>query len=124
MTTEDFIGSFQHQEHREWLGKLDFYQDEVQIFQRELMRVLHQHPNYLSIIEHVDEYRDILLKKLEKIDTFRREIILHEKQLSHSLKPPSEGLWDHREVRKEIGIFFEEFEAMKTNFRRFVAYND
>ncbi len=124
MTKNDYIGTYQHQEHRDWLSKLDFYQDEIQIFQRELMQVLHRHPNYLSIIEHVDEYRRILLKKLEKIDEFRREIILHEKRLSRTLDPTAEGLWDHGEVRNEIAVFFKEFEAMKTNFRRFVAFNN
>ncbi len=124
MTKNDYIGTYQHQEHRDWLSKLDFYQDEIKIFQRELMQVLHRHPNYLSIIEHVDEYRRILLKKLEKIDEFRREIILHEKRLSRTLDPTAEGLWDHGEVRNEIAVFFKEFEAMKTNFRRFVAFNN
>lgn len=124
MTKSDFIGTYQHQEHRDWLSQLDFYQDEIQIFQRELMQVLHRHPNYLSIIEHVDEYRRILLKKLEKIDEFRREIVLHEKRLSQTLDPTAEGLWDHSEVRNEIALFFKEFEAMKSNFRRFVAFNN
>lgn len=124
MTKNDYIGTYQHQEHRDWLSKLDFYQDEIQIFQRELMQVLHRHPNYLSILEHVDEYRRILLKKLEKIDAFRREIVLHEKRLSQTLDPTAEGLWDHSEVRSDIDLFFKEFEAMKSNFRRFVAHNN
>jgi hypothetical protein len=124
MTKNDYIGTYQHQEHRDWLSQLDFYQDEIRIFQHELMQVLHRHPNYLSIIEHVDEYRRILLKKLEKIDEFRREIVLHEKRLSQTLDPTAEGLWDHSEVRNEIALFFKEFEAMKTNFRRFVAFNN
>jgi hypothetical protein len=124
MTDSTFIGTLQHKEHRQWLSKLDFYQDQIKIFQYELMQVLHRHPNYLSIIEHVDEYRDIFLKKLHRIDEFRHQIILHERRLSQKLSPDTEGLWDHSTMRTQIEEFINEFEDMKKSFRRFVAHNN
>lgn len=124
MAEPSYIGALQHQEHREWLNQLDFFQDEIKIFQQELMQVLHRHPNYLSILEHVDEYRDILMKKLQHIDDFRRQIILQEKNLSRELEPATEGLWDHSSLRTEIREFIQEYLEFKETFRRFVAHND
>lgn len=124
MTESTFIGSMQHKEHREWLSQLDFYQDQIKIFQMELAQVLHRHPKYLSILEHVNEYRNIFIKKLEHIDEFRHQIILHEKRISQKLAPDTEGLWDHSETRTEIHQFMNEFEELKQNFRRFVAHNN
>lgn len=124
MTELSLIGSMQHKEHREWLSQLDFYQDQIKIFQTELAQVLHRHPKYLSILEHVNEYRSILMKKLEHIDEYRHQIILHEKRISQKLEPDTEGLWDHSEMRSEIQQFMRDFEELKNNFRRFVAHNN
>ena len=124
MKEVSFIDTFQHQEHRKWLSTLDFYQDEIKIFQHELLQVLHRHPNLLGIIEHVDEYRRIFLKKLEHIDDFRHRIILHERALvSDQISSITESR-DHSEAREEIFQFFKDFETLKGNFRRFVAHNN
>ncbi len=121
---EKLLGELQHQEHRDWLSKLNFYQDEIKIFQHELMRILMKHPKSLSIIEHVEEYQKIFLAKLEHIDKLRLKIILHEKELGESLTPSTENVWDHSEERLQINEFVNDFEAMKQNFRRFASRND
>ncbi len=116
--------AFHHKEHREWLSQLNFYQDELKFFQNELLLVLHAHNDHLSIIELVDEYRDLFMKKLRQIDELRMHIILHEKALVKMEKSSSEELWEHTEVRDKIHEFVEEFESMKKNFKRFAAHND
>ena len=70
--------TLKHREHREWLSTLDFYQDEIKIFQKELFIVLTQHPDLPSIIEHVEEYRALFLRKLKTIDEIRYRIARHE----------------------------------------------
>ena len=115
------IPEFQHKEHKEWLGKIDFYQDQIKIFQKELSMVIHQHPDLFSVIEHVDEYRNILLKKLGKLDDLRRQIILHEKKVAEDINTDAIGLWDHLEVRKQINAFEKQYEKQRKRFRKFVA---
>jgi hypothetical protein len=110
-----------HQEHREWLSQLDFYQDEIKIFQNELCGVIQQHPDYLHMIEHVDEYRSILLRKLQRIDDLRHTIMLHERQL---VKEEPQDEHEHDEVRSTMEHFVQAFESMKANFRRFVSRNN
>jgi len=63
-----------HRRHTNWLLQLDYMQDQVRIFQNELSRVIHQHPDFMSIIEHVEEYRAILLKKTT---SYRRAEVQH-----------------------------------------------
>lgn len=83
MNIEELMKStaFVHQEHKEWLQQLNFYQDEIKFFQNELAMVLHKHLDRFEFIENVDEYKNIFLKKLQHIDELRHKIILHEKAL-------------------------------------------
>ena len=78
----------------------------------------------LSIVELVDEYRDIFMKKLRLIDELRLQIILHERKLSKMEDPEAEELWQHTAVRDQVHAFNHEFEMLKKNFKRFAAHND
>lgn len=118
------IKVLEHQEHRDWLSQLDFYQDQVLIFQKELTEVVRKHPHLLSIIEHVDEYRKILIKKLDRIDDFRHEILRHEKLLSDMELAEGALTSDHDKVRTHLTDFIDSFEQFKVSFRRFAAHND
>ena len=117
------IPEFQHKEHREWLSKIDFYQDQIGVMQKELSLALHQHPDFYSIIEHVDEYRGILLKKLRKLDELRRQIILHERNLVKKLDQPTVEIWDHLEVRKSMEEFERNYNLLKQNIRKYVVHH-
>ncbi|HMO40062.1 MAG TPA: hypothetical protein PKC76_15855 [Saprospiraceae bacterium] len=110
----------QHQEHRDWLSQLDFYEDQMRTFQKELLKIVQHRPDYLSIVEHVDEYRRILLRKLEHMDALRHAIMQHERQISNAEFAPAEA---HEAVKVQLLEFVADFEKLKVNFRRFVAYN-
>lgn len=107
------------QEHRDWLSQLNFYQDEIKIFQMELLRVVHSNPNDFQTIEHVEEYRAILLKKLHHIDDLRHRLMYHQWKLTQP-----EPLEEHKALKSDIEAFIEDMEALKTNFRRFASRND
>ncbi len=119
LLSEDKV--FYHKEHREWLSQLNFYQDEIKFFQNELVMVLKERMESMSIIEHVDEYRKLFMKKLEHIDDIRHQIIKHEKQLAAGRATSSE---EHNEVRQQFNDFVRNFEAMKSNFKMFASRND
>ncbi|MBT8189150.1 MAG: hypothetical protein HKO89_02420 [Saprospiraceae bacterium] len=113
---------FHHEEHREWMRKIDFYQDEIRIFQTNLSRVIQAHPNLYSIIEIVDEYRNILMKKLKKIDDMRYQIAMHEHKLATvDSSNLSDQIWDHQEVRDRLNEFDNDYLALKSNMRHFVS---
>ena len=112
---------FHHQEHREWISSLDFYQDEIRIFQKDLEKVLFEFPDLYSIIEHVDEYQNIFSRKLTRVSNLRRQIILHERHLTDGKSINESDLWGHTETREKLEEFIADFEKLKVNFRGFVS---
>lgn len=125
MTDTMFPAEIRHRKHLEWLRHLDYMQDQVNIFQHELMRVVHTHPDYMSIAEHVDEYRGILLKKLQHIDEFRVGIAVQERVLGGA-RPDTLFLESSAfgNMVVELEAFFAAFDELKSNLRRFVSRHD
>ena len=117
------IPGIHHKDHVEWLKEIDFYQNQILIFQKELSTVLLRHPELFSIIEHVDEYRSIMMNKLSKLDEIRRQIILHERQISKTLKIGAIEIWDHVEVSNSMKHFRSAYEKFRNNIRGFIAHN-
>lgn len=109
-----------HRAYREWANELQFYRDEIRIFQKELNLIVERHPSLLSIIEHVDEYRHILEKKNNKIDVLQDRIRAKEKLLVIRAEPSSA---DFEEIENKHKTFVTKMEALKQNFKRFVAKN-
>jgi len=110
-----------HKEHKEWLSQLDFYDDEIKIFQSELSIIVDRHPDQFSIAEHAEEYNEIFRKKQEKINQLKTQLQLHEHQLTKEVPPHSEEVWDHETTRVNVLKFVTKFEKLKKNFRRFVS---
>jgi hypothetical protein len=116
------IKEFHHADHKEWMSTLDFYQDEIKIFQTNLSKVVQAHPDLFSIIEMVDEYRKLLMKKLYKIDELRHQIALHEHHISNLLiEQKSEFVFDHQEVGERMKDLKLNFNSLKKNLRRFTS---
>lgn len=109
----------QNQEHRTWLSQLNFYQDEIKIFQNELLRVIHKHPDYLFILEHVEEYRAIFIRKLQHVDDLRHKLLLAQK-----MREGKDASEEYEALKSDIENFVAAFEQLKVNFRRFVSHND
>lgn len=107
-------------QQRDWSGMLDFYEEEISIFQVLLEEVVHEHPDRLSILEHVEEYTAILQKKKQHILELRALMA----EIAHldSANEDKEQQWDALATR--IHYFRAEVEALKMNFRRFTAHND
>jgi hypothetical protein len=113
-----------HQEHREWLLQLDFYQDQIKTFQNELMLVIQKHADLFNIIEHVEEYRAIFIKKLQRLDSLRHQIMLHEWQIAQQHPTDERMQAAHIATAADLERFIRDFEHLRNNFRRFAAYND
>ena len=110
-----------HREHQEWLSKLDFYREEIAVFQHGLQQVVQENPELLSKIEHVDEYRAILIRKKIHLEQLQQNIRAEEQLLLSGEDGCSET---HHALAASVQDFFEEMESLKPTFRRFVAYND
>ncbi len=115
------LNSQYHKEHQEWLSQLDFYSDEIKVFQKELSMIMDRHPNQFSITEHSDEYNEIFRKKLDDINKLKLQLKLHEHELIKEEEPLHDEIWDHETTRSHVLAFVTKFEKLKKNFRRFVS---
>ena len=115
------LNSQYHKEHKEWLSQLDFYFDEIKIFQKELSIIMDRHPAQFSITEHAEEYNDIFSKKMKEIEKLKSKLQAHEHELTKESDPVMDDLWDHETTRVNVLKFVTKFEKMKKNFRRFVS---
>lgn len=121
--TENNIRNSQHKDHRKWIGILDFYVDEIQIFYNRLNDVEAHNSSLYSILEHTNEYRRILEKKVLSIRQLREAIKVHEHSLSKEVDKSIEENWNHEEIRKELQLFISKFESLKQHFRGFVSHH-
>jgi len=114
-----------HREHVEWLAGLDFAEDQIQIFEKELSRVLLQNPDRMPVIEHVEEYRSILDKKMHRVAELREQTGEWERRLGQDTSGAGGGDWAARDMHKQaVEQFFADFETLKNTLRRFVSRND
>lgn len=114
-----------HRQHAEWLGRLDFVQDQIKIFEKELALVVHQHADRMPLIEHVEEYRNILARKSHHVNEFHDQISLWERLISPDApEPETANTQEHDLLEQGINQFLADFEDLKIALRRFVSRND
>ena len=111
----------EHQEHKQWISRLNLYQDEIKIFQNELLLVMAKHPDLPSIFEMVNEYKEFFLKKLEKIDVLRHQIMIHDRAYSVEGNCNEEH---HAKTKESMQEIETNFENLKARFRMFASHND
>jgi hypothetical protein len=113
----------QHRAYRKWLMELNFYEDEMIIFQKELDLLVDQHPELLSILEHVEEYKRIFKRKKEKLKVLQ-DLIISKGQMLNSDNLNQENLQSEFEsIQKQQTAFVKKIEKLKKNFKRFVSKN-
>lgn len=109
----------QHQFYQKWSKELDFYTEELAVFQKELSLVVEKHPDLFSIVELVEEYQRILSKKQEQIGLLKTQIKANDSIISNE----ENEHWDFGQIQKAQKNFIDNIEKLKKNFRRFVAIN-
>ncbi|MBK7007324.1 MAG: hypothetical protein IPH36_01055 [Saprospiraceae bacterium] len=78
------------------------------ILQKELYKTVDAHPDLPSIIEHFNEYRSIIKKKLDKIDELRFSLLLAEKQLNREMQD---------QPGASLGAQYDDFYSLKSILR-------
>ena len=113
----------QHRAYRKWLMELNFYEDEMIIFQKELNLLVDKHPELLSIHEHVEEYQQIFKRKKEKLKALQNLIISKEQMLSSDNLEQKDLQSEFESIQKQQIAFVKKIEKLKKNFKRFVSKN-
>ncbi len=110
-----------HKQKQEWQKKFDFYQDELLILRKELFITSEAHPDLPSVLEHVQEYRSIIKKKLDHIDEFKFKLMMSDKQMEVMDASGTEKQLHELEI--EFNSFEQKMTELKGHLRRFISRN-
>ena len=74
-----------HQEHLEWLNKLDFYKDDIAILKKRIEEVASKNTGHevMAMIEH---FQNQLIIQRNELDEFRHAIKEHENEVEAAVK--------------------------------------
>ena len=112
-----------HTDHKKWLRDLDFYEDEIRFFFKELDRIFEKNIFNISTIGNSEEYKNILHKKKNKIVELKEKIQRHELEMSEN-NDVLKDEFAHEEMELEMRKFVLNFEKLKKTFKRFASRND
>jgi hypothetical protein len=124
MTTEKSINTL-HSEHREWLNKLSFYKDDLQIMQNRLVEIAGKN-NSNEFSAGLEHFQNQLIIQREQIDILKHDINEHERSLEklmigHPVASDYRKVHDHPEHREKMEQFEHLFASLRKELTDFLA---
>lgn len=114
-----------HQEHLEWLNKLDFYKDDIAILKRRIEEVASKNTGHdvMAMIEH---FQNQLIIQRNELDEFRHAIKEHENEVEAAVKsnPTAtnrQRLSDDPMLRTRMERYETIFNEMRMELYRFLS---
>lgn len=115
----------QHQENQDWLSRLNFYKEEIQILKERLGEVTAKNnaPDVLAKVEH---FQNQFIIQRNNIDELAHAIKVNEDQLVREIQK-NEVASDHRSVeyhQKEsdfLHYFESNFATLRAEFNHFIS---
>lgn len=124
MSEKSFIYD-QHQENQDWLKRLDFYKEEIQIL-RERLEELTRKNTDAEFLKSVEHYQNQFLIQRNHIDELSHDIRLNEGKLVHEILHNPVAV-DHRKVENHdteadfMGYFEKNFATIRAEFNQMAA---
>jgi len=96
-----------HSEHREWLNKLQFYKDDIEVLKHRIEEIASKNTK-TEILAHVEHFQNQFIIQRNKIDEFNHEIKQHENEIEREITKNEvainrRSLEDHPEMRERYG---------------------
>lgn len=124
MTTKSFIYD-QHLENQDWLKRLDFYKEELNILKERLQEVTSKNTN-ADFLKSVEHFQNQFLIQRNHVDELAHQIKANEHTLVKEIKRSPVAV-DHRKVEShdaetDFMEFFEKnFAKLRAEFNVFLA---
>ncbi len=114
-----------HTEHKEWLNKLSFYKDDLQVMQNRLDEIVSRNTSK-ELMVNLEHFQNQLIIQHEQIDILKHEINEHEKSIEKSIidNPVASDhrkMNDHSEYRDKMLRFEDLFHELRKDLMSFVA---
>ena len=114
-----------HSEHTDWLKRLDFYTDEIDVMKKRIAEVAAKNTSK-EILAQVEHFQNSMIIQKNNIDELRHGVNDHENYLEHRVdENPVAGdrrvVNDHPKMRDSINTFETNFNAIRHEFNEFLA---
>ena len=118
--------SASHFEHTLWVNELRFFEDEIQIYEHQLERLVQK--NDKSFLPTLERFQNKFIRQREVLDELKHFIRLHEQRLGWAVKNDdyNENAFtkDHEILKEKMNMFRELFGELKDNFYSFMIKNN
>lgn len=115
-----------HAEYKLWINELNFYKDEIRIFERHLELFTRYHQN-IQITSRIEHFQNQFICQLEVIDILKHDLHVSERQLAAFVRElsgmglESIRMDNHVNLRDRMKIFRSLFAELKNEYRSFEA---
>lgn len=111
----------QHFEHKTWMNQLDFYADEVKIYEQQLEKLVTR--NIKEMLPRLEHFQNSFIRQKEVLDKLRHDIRVHEHELvvavGNNQDLPNASHESHEKYREEMEIFQKLYAELKADFLKF-----
>lgn len=107
-----------HEEHKQWLNNLTFYNDELKIMQNRIAEIAAKN-SATEVLAQVEHFQNQLIVQKEQIDILNHDIKLHEQTIENEINK-NETAVDHRKMpsHTEEAEKIQTFDTIFNNLRK------
>lgn len=114
-----------HHEHTEWINKLNFYKDDLIVFNNRLSEIAAKNSSK-EILAEVEHFQNQFIVQNNNIDQIKHIINLDEDKIkkeinSNPIAVDHRKVEDHSNERDLVDTFEKNFNSLRTEFNKFAA---
>ena len=111
-------------DHTEWINKLDFYKDDLKIFNNRLSEIVSKN-NHTEVLAEVEKFQNQFIVQNDNIDQIKHIINLDEDKIIKEVNSNPIAV-DHRNMnhsgeRDLVDTFEKNFKSIREEFNKFSA---
>jgi hypothetical protein len=111
-----------HFEHRLWANELNFFADELKIYEHRLEELVNKYTSK-EVLSELEHFQNQFIRQKEVLDELHHNIKVHEQKIAQALQSGEEAPADpdfHEYMRGELASFRQIYKALKEDFYQFM----
>lgn len=111
-----------HFEHRLWVNELNFFADELRIYEHQLEELVKK-ADKKGAMQELEQFQNQFIRQKEVLDTLQHDIHIHEQKLSEAVKADKELPLDpeyHEFMKEQMESFRSIYSGLKKRFYLFL----
>lgn len=115
----------QHQIHQDWLSRLEFYKEEIQILKERLKEIASKNSSQ-EVLAKVEHFQNQFIVQRNNIDELAHSIKVHEAKIIQEIEKNPVAV-EHRKVENHseeedfMAYFEKNFSELRAEYNRFSA---